>query len=453
MWASRIIGALFALSFSTVALAQSWTAPRTWVTGELVTSSLLNTHVRDNLIVLRAGGVAIASQGANEIIYASSSTQLARSANFTFNGTTFNVGTFSTHTFSAGGVGSNKVQIRNTTAGTGNEANLVLGTDSLADFFQLRAFSSTFTPSTFRFADGAAILAEGAGGFSLATSHAAGDIRLYTGTTPTQRMIVDQDGNIGIGAASNAVIKVDIGGSFTAATGSIGAFFAIDGTITGDPDDSIAGARFTNNFIEAGSGNHARITTLSVEAGSVTGAAATVGDTATLYVADALSATVTGNNYAVWVDAGDARFDGHIVGTTIFKYKTADETVTSSTALQDDDHLQVALTAGTYQFEFFLWVEAPATPGIKLAVNYTGTTTNIRAIGTYLTATAVETTNTATAVDTAFLIDSGNGFVTIHGTITVSTSGTLVLRWAQNVSDAAGSKVDQNSNMRVWKVS
>jgi hypothetical protein len=27
----------------------AWTAPRTWVTSELVTSSILNTHVRDNL--------------------------------------------------------------------------------------------------------------------------------------------------------------------------------------------------------------------------------------------------------------------------------------------------------------------------------------------------------------------------------------------------------------------
>src|SRR5918996_3875392 len=26
-----------------------WTAPRTWVTGELVTATLLNTHLKDNL--------------------------------------------------------------------------------------------------------------------------------------------------------------------------------------------------------------------------------------------------------------------------------------------------------------------------------------------------------------------------------------------------------------------
>lgn len=30
----------------------SWTAPRTWVTGEVVTAALLNTHIRDNQIDL-----------------------------------------------------------------------------------------------------------------------------------------------------------------------------------------------------------------------------------------------------------------------------------------------------------------------------------------------------------------------------------------------------------------
>lgn len=32
----------------------AWTAPRTWVTGEVVTSSIMNTHVRDNFSVLNA---------------------------------------------------------------------------------------------------------------------------------------------------------------------------------------------------------------------------------------------------------------------------------------------------------------------------------------------------------------------------------------------------------------
>lgn len=33
----------------------AWTTPRTWVDGELVTSTLLNTHIRDNLNWLRQG--------------------------------------------------------------------------------------------------------------------------------------------------------------------------------------------------------------------------------------------------------------------------------------------------------------------------------------------------------------------------------------------------------------
>jgi len=30
-------------------MTATWTAPRTWTTGELVTASIMNTHVRDNL--------------------------------------------------------------------------------------------------------------------------------------------------------------------------------------------------------------------------------------------------------------------------------------------------------------------------------------------------------------------------------------------------------------------
>jgi len=31
----------------------AWTAPRTWVTGEVVTAALMNTHVRDNLLAVQ----------------------------------------------------------------------------------------------------------------------------------------------------------------------------------------------------------------------------------------------------------------------------------------------------------------------------------------------------------------------------------------------------------------
>lgn len=35
-------------------VARAWTAPRTWVTSEVVTSTIMNTHVRDNLLALYA---------------------------------------------------------------------------------------------------------------------------------------------------------------------------------------------------------------------------------------------------------------------------------------------------------------------------------------------------------------------------------------------------------------
>ncbi len=62
------------------ASAQTWTAPHTWSTGELVTSSLLNTHVRDNELVLRAGGFSVTSQAIGDLLCASSTTQFGRLA-------------------------------------------------------------------------------------------------------------------------------------------------------------------------------------------------------------------------------------------------------------------------------------------------------------------------------------------------------------------------------------
>ena len=48
-----VIGGLVA-AFASVLLAQSWTAPRTWSTGDLLTAGQFNSNFRDNLINLRA---------------------------------------------------------------------------------------------------------------------------------------------------------------------------------------------------------------------------------------------------------------------------------------------------------------------------------------------------------------------------------------------------------------
>lgn len=46
----------------------AWTTPRTWVAGETVTASLMNTHVRDNLsaaLPVGEGGTNVAHAGGN----------------------------------------------------------------------------------------------------------------------------------------------------------------------------------------------------------------------------------------------------------------------------------------------------------------------------------------------------------------------------------------------------
>ena len=56
-----VIGALVASGMS-VLLAQSWTAPRTWATDDLLTASQFNAQFRDNLLNLR-GMAACAENG------------------------------------------------------------------------------------------------------------------------------------------------------------------------------------------------------------------------------------------------------------------------------------------------------------------------------------------------------------------------------------------------------
>lgn len=56
----------------------AWTTPTARTTGELITASIWNTDLKDNLIALRAGAIAITSQAALDFIYASGASQLAR---------------------------------------------------------------------------------------------------------------------------------------------------------------------------------------------------------------------------------------------------------------------------------------------------------------------------------------------------------------------------------------
>lgn len=64
--------------------------------------------------------------------------------------------------------------------------------------------------------------------------------------------------------------------------------------------------------LESSSGNHPLISQLAIKPLNITNGSATVSDTATFYIENAASATVSGGNYALWVDGGISRFDGAI---------------------------------------------------------------------------------------------------------------------------------------------
>lgn len=58
----------------------AWTLPKTYVAGEEFAAAIANAQIRDNQLELRAGGIAISGQAANDFIFAESATQLGRLA-------------------------------------------------------------------------------------------------------------------------------------------------------------------------------------------------------------------------------------------------------------------------------------------------------------------------------------------------------------------------------------
>lgn len=136
------------------------------------------------------------------------------SANLTFSGA-LTVAGFGTHAFTSGGTGTNALNIRNTTAGSGNLAALWIGNNSQAFRAALSMTSTTYTPAGQYLADGLTIETGGAGGISIAATSASGGIRFLSGGS-TLRWTMNTSGNLipngaatfNIGDASNQVAQL-----------------------------------------------------------------------------------------------------------------------------------------------------------------------------------------------------------------------------------------------------
>jgi hypothetical protein len=139
-------------------------------------------------------------------------------------------------------------------------------------------------------------------------------------------------------------------------------------------------------------------------------------------------------------------------------YKSADETLNTSTTVQNDDELSVTVIAGeTYAFKFWIWTNnASATEGAKFALGGTCTATTLKAVvqivDDTLDSTAAISRISALGTEVSAALSSGNNLVMIAGTIEVNAGGTFLLQWAQAVSGANNLTIQQGSYLSAERV-
>jgi len=140
--------------------------------------------------------------------------------------------------------------------------------------------------------------------------------------------------------------------------------------------------------------------------------------------------------------------------------KAADESVTSSTTLQDDNHLILPLEANaTYTLEGGLYYDGQFNAGnLKLTWTLPASATF------YWSANGPATGGAAAYASNA--VTSGNISLGTYGTggakttasvnatvVTVGTAGNMTLRWAQDTSNATATTIYAKSWLRAWRIS
>ena len=133
--------------------------------------------------------------------------------------------------------------------------------------------------------------------------------------------------------------------------------------------------------------------------------------------------------------------------------KSADESVNSSTTLQDDDDLQITLAANSdYEIEYMIFVQsASTTPDFKF--QFTEPDGVYRGVGVTSAVTSVQIFDESTAA-TAFSLDA-NAIEFMKGTIVIETAGAggvFKLEWAQDTSDATATTVKKGSSLKAVKL-
>lgn len=147
----------------------------------------------------------------------------------------------------------------------------------------------------------------------------------------------------------------------------------------------------------------------------------------------------------------------------LFVRKTADETISNTTALQSDDALVLTPAINkVYTLEGLVLYTSGATPDFKMGFTFPAAATlswngggaNVNASsgsGDYVSNCA-----NRLAVDSTFAFGGGGAFVCsikLDGLIIMGgTAGSLTLRWAQNTAEASNTVVKFDSWLRLTPV-
>lgn len=141
---------------------------------------------------------------------------------------------------------------------------------------------------------------------------------------------------IGVGAAANLST-----GLLVAGTGYTSNLIAATGSLSPTAGTNATLYRIAGTIVEAASGTHNLMSAMFLGTTTVTGGAATVNNTAGLYIEGPMTATVSGKNYSAWIDDGISRFDGAFEHGYVAK--------TAAYTLTDSDYT-VNATSGTFAF-------------------------------------------------------------------------------------------------------
>lgn len=163
------------------------------------------------------------------------------------------------------------------------------------------------------------------------------------------------------------------------------------------------------------------------------------------------------------IPAAGAKLRGSVLNSLITEVrqvsaiKTADESVTSSAVLQNDDVLTVALEASArYKFGLFLRYDAVAASDIRTQMSLPASAT------AFYTADGVPVAGTAfslfDAIESTLFIFEGAGAgsirnVTFIGHILTSTAGSATLQWAQGTSGGTATIVKAGSMLWAERLS